>query len=552
MLNDSEKRAARLAVSRYGADRARVEQTVAEVFRARAQGGDTDLLAALVRDRLLTTAQADELRLSLDSTQFDPGSPGEPPPRKRERDVSADSDPWWVSAQAAADGHGPRALGGYRLLRRLGEGGMGEVYLGYREDDDRQVAIKVLSEHLTTNQASVDRFYREAKSGALLNHPNIVGNLAVGQDGATGKHYLVLEYVAGPSAHRLLDRFGRLAVGDAVHIALDVARALEHAHSRNVIHRDIKPDNILLTPSGVAKLSDLGLAKRTDEASHLTATRQGFGTPYYMPYEQAVNARHADGRSDVYALGATLYHLLTGQVPFPGVNSLEILDKKKLGLFPPASSLNAEVPPALDEILERMLAFEPHDRYQTVSEVIVDLERANLAAAVPSFVDPELALQDPVVRQRLVTAAQPTAPDLSVRAEPPPVEKENPDLWYLRYRDRGGQWCKSRATTRQIVRRLRDGRLPREVEASRQAQGDFLPLGGHAEFRAALAALQARARCGENGAAATRETPDALSPAEGVGRVVLAVPYRWWLLVGLGLALATAGGVVLLKVFGTA
>src|SRR5262249_2236095 len=160
------------------------------------------------------------------------------------------------------------------------------------------------------------------KSGALLNHPNIVRNLTVGQDRATGKHYLVLEYVDGPSAHALLDRFGRLPVGDAVHVALDVARALEHAHSRNVVHRDIKPDNILITTSGVAKLSDLGLAKRTDEASHLTGARQGFGTPYYMPYEQAMNARLADGRSDIYALGATLYHLVTGEVPFPGSSHL--------------------------------------------------------------------------------------------------------------------------------------------------------------------------------------------------------------------------------------
>src|SRR5262249_10446025 len=209
-------------------------------------------------------------------------------------------------------------------MRRKGGSGMGDVYHGIKESDDHKVAIKVLSVHLAGSQASVDRFYREAKSGALLNHPNIVHNITCGQDRPTGKHYLVLEYVEGPSAHALLDRFGNLAVGDAVHIILDVARALEYAHSRNIIHRDIKPDNILLTPSGLAKLSDLGLAKRTDEASHLTATRQGFGTPYYMPYEQAMNAKYADGRSDIYALGATLYHLLVGEVPFPGVNHLEI------------------------------------------------------------------------------------------------------------------------------------------------------------------------------------------------------------------------------------
>src|SRR5262249_5674656 len=155
--------------------------------------------------------------------------------------------------------------------------------------------------------------------------------ITVGQDRSSGKHYLVLEYVDGPSAHALLQRFGRLAVGDAVHIALDIARALEHAHSRSIVHRDIKPDNILLTQSGVAKLSDLGLAKRTDEASNLTAARQGFGTPYYMPYEQAMNAKYADGRSDIYALGATLYHLVTGEIPFSGATHLEIVEKKNIG-----------------------------------------------------------------------------------------------------------------------------------------------------------------------------------------------------------------------------
>src|SRR5262249_670057 len=141
----------------------------------------------------------------------------------------------------------PRSLGEYRLLRRLGEGGMGAVYLGFSERLGQQVALKVLADPLSSNQSYIDRFYREAKSGALLNDPNIVRTLNVGQDKTTGKHYLVLEYVEGFSAHSLLDENGRLAVGDAVHIALDVARALEHAHSRNVVHRDIKPDNILLT-----------------------------------------------------------------------------------------------------------------------------------------------------------------------------------------------------------------------------------------------------------------------------------------------------------------
>jgi serine/threonine-protein kinase len=427
-------------------------------------------------------------------------------------------------------------MGEYRLLRRLGEGGMGSVYLGYHEGQDRQVAIKILPEQLAGSQAYVDRFYREARHAAQLNHPNIVRGLSVGLDKASGRHYLVLEYVDGPSALALLQQYGKLSVGDGVHIALDVARALEHAHSRNVVHRDIKPDNILITRSGIAKLADLGLAKRMDEASHLTATRQGFGTPHYMPYEQALNAKYADARSDIYALGGTLYHLVTGQVPFPGDNHLEVMDSKNRGQFTPAGSVNPDVPPALDRILARMLAREPRERYQTASELIVDLERSRLAALVPSFADADLALQDPWVRACLAASAQPTMPDLNAvagtpacrpsvldeqQAQPPAVpepaagDKANGDApppangkgkvvveeWFLRYRNRNGDWARARATTRQLQFRLRTGRIPAQVEASRQADGDYQPLTSFPEFRDIPAAPTRR----KNGQSPARE-----------------------------------------------
>lgn len=473
MLPDSEKRAVQLAVSRYGAETSRVQQVFYQVRQTQARGQAADLLDALVLARLLTSVQAQELRSGLDTTQID------------------------ASRLPAANGmsHAPRAdgelrqLGGFRILRRLGEGGMGSVFLGYNEAENTSVALKVLPEHLATNQVALDRFYREAKSGALLNHPNIVRNLTVGRDQASGFHYLVMEYVDGPSALDLVHEKGRLSVGDAVHIILDIARALEHAHSRNIVHRDIKPDNILMTQSGIAKLSDLGLAKRTDETSHLTAARQGFGTPYYMPYEQAMNAKYADGRSDIYALGGTLYHLVTGELPFPGSNHLEIVEKKNLGEFLPASSHTPQVPPVLDAILARMLARDPADRYQTVSELIVDLERAGLAVAVPSFVDADLAMQDPLVRQRVRAPAQPTAPDMHVPERPARTEarKDQPDIWYLRYRDSAGRWCKAKATTQQVLQRLRDRRFPADVEACHRHNGAFQPLGTFSEFNSAIA-----------------------------------------------------------------
>ncbi len=381
--------------------------------------------------------------------------------------------------------HEVRTLGEYRILRRLGEGGMGAVYLGYHEGKDQQVAIKVLGENLASNQGYVDRFYREAKSGALLNHPNIVRTLNVGQDQATAMHYLVLEFVDGPTAQALLDHQGRLALGDAVHIALDVARALEHAHSRNIVHRDIKPDNILITRSGVSKLVDLGLARRTDETSHLTAARQGFGTTHYMPYEQAVNARCADGRSDIYALGATLYHLVTGSVPFPGDNHLDVVEKKNHGAFTPASKLNAAVPPVLDHILSRMLAREPRDRYQTASELIVDLERSRLAAPVPTFADPNQALQDPWVQQCLASSAEPTRldPEMPAAATSSASKPESNGVWILRYRNPAGKLCRARASTEEIVTRLRRGRLSARVEARHADNADYHPLSFYPEFK---------------------------------------------------------------------
>ncbi len=451
MPNMTEERAAALAVSRYGADTAKVRQVVQAVLQLRRDGKAADLLDSLFLEKILSAAQVQELRLDLERTQLaipNPKSEIRNSKRDKEADAGSSDLEFRISdleTQAVngtllipptSSGHHLRSLGEYRLLRRLGEGGMGSVYLAYRQvvagspdsgspvsrsgdrasTGDRQFAIKVLSDQLALNRAYLDRFHREAKSGTLLNHPNIVRCIAAGQDPATGKHYLVMEYVDGPSTHALLDRLGRLPVGDVVHIALDIARALEYLHARNYVHRDIKPDNILITQAGLGKLADLGLAKRMDDASQLTATHQGFGTPYYMPYEQAISAKRADSRSDIYALGATLYHLLTGEVPFKGESPGEIAEKKLEGDFIPAHVINPEVPPLLDGILARMMARNPRDRFQTASELIVHLERSELAAALPSFVELDQALTDPLVRARLTAPSEATRPDLHTLA----------------------------------------------------------------------------------------------------------------------------------------
>jgi serine/threonine-protein kinase len=457
MARLTEERAAALAVSKYGADQMKVRQVVQAVLQSRRDGKAVDLLDSLLLEKILSAGQVEELRVDLERTQLamaNPKSGSDSSVRARLMPQQLNNESQLSEAQAVngsleipptSSGHHLRAVGEYRLLRRLGEGGMGSVYLAYRpvvagshdpvtavsRSGDRattgdattggqQFAIKVLSDQLARNQAYLDRFHREAKSGTLLNHPNIVRCIAAGLDPTTGKHYLVMEYVDGPSTHALLDRLGRLPVGDVVHIALDIARALEYLHARNYVHRDIKPDNILITQAGLAKLADLGLAKRMDDASQLTATHQGFGTPYYMPYEQAISAKRADSRSDIYALGATLYHLLTGEVPFKGDSPGEIAEKKLEGDFIPAHAINPEVPPVLDGILARMMARNPRDRFQTASELIVHLERSQLAAALPSFVELDQALTDPLMRARLTAPSEATRPDLQALARKTP------------------------------------------------------------------------------------------------------------------------------------
>ena len=265
---------------------------------------------------------------------------------------------------------------------------MGARLLAFDSAENRQVAVKVLSAEQAPNQ-KILKLQLEGQHGMLV-HPNIVRSYDTGHDADSGLHYIVLEFVDGPSAHELLDRIGKLQVGDAIHIILDIARALEHAHKNRIIHRDIKPGNILLMTSGLAKLADLGLAKRQGDASNLTHASQGIGTPYYMPYEQAMNAKMADERSDIYARLGAAYHLLTGEVRSPA-NRLS-KSSKKASARGPANSLNTDVPDRLEEISPPCSP--------AIRPSLSDDQRSHrrsgtpqLSATIPSFINLDNALK---------------------------------------------------------------------------------------------------------------------------------------------------------------
>ena len=374
------------------------------------------------------------------------------------------------------------ALGHYRLLRLLGRGGMSEVYLGYDLNARQLVAVKVLTAELADDSVQVNRFEREAELSTQLNHANIVRGFDHGVDAATGRHYLVLEFVDGPTAQSVLDGSGRMSVSDVVHIGLALAKALKHLHDQNFIHRDIKPDNILLAPSGDAKLADLGLVKwGEDDATRLTGFDEGFGTSHYMPMEQSANAHFVDARSDVFALGATLYHLLTGRVPFPGNNHKEVTRMKETGVFTPPSLLNPKVPHSLEEILTRMLDPNPVRRYLNADQVISALLRSRLITGLPSYAQAGDVRPDPLSAE-VESLSQPTRPDL--RLKPSGVRKNRAvRWWFLRFRDRHGKVHSRKATTAQVLKELNRGRL-RTAIGARQRGGRFRPLAQYPEFHA--------------------------------------------------------------------
>ncbi len=213
-------------------------------------------------------------------------------------------------------------FGDYEILAELGAGGMGRVYRAKDMTLERSVALKTLAPQFGSDAGFVQRFLKEARAAARLNHPNIVQIYDFGQVGET--YYLAMEYVDGHSLGAYLRR-GHFSERDAILVIRHACRALAVAHAEGLVHRDIKPDNLMLTSKGEVKLVDLGIAKRVDEDQSLTQTGQAVGTPHYISPEQIRGTRDVDARADIYSLGATLYHLVTGHTPFRGTSGALVM-----------------------------------------------------------------------------------------------------------------------------------------------------------------------------------------------------------------------------------
>lgn len=277
--------------------------------------------------------------------------------------------------------HGSR-LGNYQILETLGEGGMGVVLKAQHIRMERMVALKVLKSQAVQSPVVISRFQKEVRAAAKLSHTNIV--TAYDADDVDGVHFLVMEYVNGFSLAELLAKSKKLDVKEVLGYVIQTARGLEYAHGEGVVHRDIKPGNLLLDKRGTVKILDMGLAsiKETqgEEAPQVrggefvTQENQLLGTFDYMPPEQAEDAHSVDHRADIYSLGCTLYRLLTGRLPYAGETAIKKILAHRDSPIPSIRTLRSEVPAAVDQVFRKMVAKKPDARYQSMAEVIEDLE----------------------------------------------------------------------------------------------------------------------------------------------------------------------------------
>lgn len=344
----------------------------------------------------------------------------------------------------------PALLGSYEVLGKIAEGGMGTVYRARHRATGEVVAVKVVAPGTTRNPVTLQRFEREFTAARGLDHPNVVR--AIEYCGTGPSPFLVMEFVDGESLGQRVERDGALPEAEAVRLIAQVCDGLHRAHKQGLVHRDVKPDNVLVTKSGVAKLTDLGLVKEVDADLNLTKTGRGLGTPHYMAPEQFRNAKGVDVRGDVYSLGATLYALVTGRVPFADTNPLDCWMKKVRNEFPAPKEVVPELSDRVDWAIRRAMSADPDQRPASCREFVEDLTgRARAAATTPG------------------------------PARTPPAA----DLWYMVYRDAEGRAQTVKGATDGIRRALRDGLLgdTGAILVGRSKTGQFLPLTAVPEFR---------------------------------------------------------------------
>lgn len=384
-------------------------------------------------------------------------------------------------------------LGDFELQRKLGQGGMAEVFLARQVSLDRPVALKLLSKEMAKKPGFVERFIREARSMAKLDHPNAVKAYAV--DCAHDRHFVAIEFVDGQSMQSWMDQLGKLSIGDAIHIVLRCADALRAAHGLSIIHRDIKPDNILVTTKGVTKVSDFGLAKVVDDEDHsMTQIGTTLGTPSYMAPEQARDAKTVDKRSDIYSLGVTLYYFVTGKLPFVGDTIVKLMQAKEAGTYVSARKLNHEVSDKLDLIIGKMIEKEKKYRYANCEELIKDLKGLGRENPALSFIvgaeassvnqtAPAPAIAPTPAIPKVNPEVTSTASGDSAVATSAKLPAKDPTIWHVAFTNAKGQSVITKMFATQIQHMIKTELLPLNTKAIRGEKGEFRPLEVYPEFK---------------------------------------------------------------------
>ncbi|MCZ7646620.1 MAG: serine/threonine protein kinase [Planctomycetota bacterium] len=307
-----------------------------------------------------------------------------------------------------------RTLGPYDLLRKLGQGAMGAVYLARHQQTDQRVALKVLPPDLAQDHEFLERFKREMRATLKLRHPNVVGAFDFGEDG--GFYYFAMEFVNGEDLEEGFSRQPnkRYSPAEVLSVAKDIALALEAASSVGIVHRDIKPANILKDENGVYKLTDLGLAARLVDDERVTQTGLAVGTPYYISPEQAQGYENVDVRADIYSLGATLYHLATGCLPFADDNAIVVMTRHVQEELKPPNEIVPDLPKGLCRLIQKMMAKRPGDRHRNAQELLADISL---------IAKGEVPLLKRARANRKITQFTPIAPSAP---RPKPVSKPSP------------------------------------------------------------------------------------------------------------------------------